>query len=175
MLDEPPMPLPPSVQPAEDQVQSKLAEELQEYKEKYMRALADMENLRKRVYKEKQEAIRFAIEDALLDMLTPMDNLENALKCAHQMSDETRLWAQGFSMILDQFKQALHQQGIIPFNSEGEVFDAHRHEAIEVVEEASKPEGTIIAECTRGYKSGERIIRPARVKITKLHTEEPSL
>ncbi len=171
MLDDPPpMPLPPS--PEET---GHLAE-LQEYKEKYMRALADMENLRKRVYKEKQEGIRFAIEDALLDFLTPIDNLENALKFTGQMSEETKLWAQGFSMILNQFKQALQQQGITPFDSVGAVFDPHQHQAIEVVEVQDKPEGIVLEECTKGYKSGERTVRPARVKITKIHhTEESSL
>ncbi len=138
-----------------------------EYKDKYLRLLAEMENSRKRMIKEKQEAVRFGIENVLADVIGPMDSLENALKSAENLSGEVKNWAVGFQMILAQFKEALHQHGATPFVSEGEVFDPHFHEAVEVEESDDVPEGTILKEFVKGYRCGEHVIRAARVKVSK--------
>ncbi len=142
-------------------------EELKECKDKYLRLLAEMENTRKRLQKEKLEMNRFSIENLIVEFLAPMDNLENALKFTHQMSEETSQWAMGFQMILTQFKDILSAHGIIAFDSEGTLFDPHKHQPIEVEETETVPEGTIVKEFVRGYRSGDRTIRPARVKIAK--------
>lgn len=144
-----------------------LEEELKEAKDKYLRQLAETENLKKRLQKEKQEATRFALENVIADFLQPMDNLENALKMAEKMSDEVRNWAFGFQMILGQFKEVLDGHGVTSFSSEGSSFDPHMHEAIETEETNDKPEGTILQEFVKGYRCGERIVRPARVKVAK--------
>jgi molecular chaperone GrpE len=149
-------PLPPSVE-----------EELKECKDKYLRLLADMENTRKRLTKEKQEMVRFAIEDVIAEILRPLDNLENALNFTEQASDDVKNWAKGFQMIAAQFKEVLNQFGVAPFDSIGTSFDPHKHEAVEMEETDAYPEGTIIQEFTRGYGSGERTVRPARVKVAK--------
>lgn len=142
-------------------------EALQEYKDKYLRLLAEMDNTRKRMQKERQEMTKFAIENALAELLGPIDNLENALKCAENLSGEVRNWAQGFTMILEQFKEVLHQHGISSFSSEGEQFDPELHYAIETEETNEKRDGTILKEFVKGYKSKERTVRPARVKVAK--------
>ncbi|MES2344501.1 MAG: nucleotide exchange factor GrpE [Chlamydiota bacterium] len=144
-----------------------LEEELKECKDKYLRLLADMENTRKRLQKEKLDMNRFSIENLITEFLAPMDNLENALKFTGQMSKETSQWAMGFQMILTQFKDVLSNNGIISFDSEGTLFDPHKHQPIEVEETDAVPEGTILKEFVRGYRSGDRTIRPARVKIAK--------
>ncbi len=144
-----------------------MEKELQEYKDKYLRLLAEMENTRKRLIKEKQEMTRFAVENVIADILTPMDNLENALKCAEQMSPEVRNWALGFEMILGQFKDVLTSHGIAPFSSLGKLYDPFIHEAVETEETTEHPEGTVIQEYVRGYKNGDRTVRPARVKVAK--------
>lgn len=144
--------------------------ELKECKDKYLRLLAEMENTRKRLQKEKQDMTRFAVENLIAEVLTPVDNLENALSFTEKMSDETKLWATGFQMILSQFKDVLQQNGVAPFHSKGAQFDPHKHEAVEMEETDKFPAGTIIQEFVRGYKSGDRIVRPARVKVAK----EPS-
>lgn len=143
-----------------------LQREVIDYKDKYLRLLADAENSRKRLQKERQEITRYATESLVLDFLRPLDNLENALRFAQDMSDEVRNWAFGFQMILAQFKDILAQQGITSFDSQGKPFDPHFHEAIEMVESTEFP-GTIIEECTRGYQMGDRVFRPARVKVAK--------
>lgn len=144
-----------------------LKEELEECKDKYLRLLADTENMRKRVQKEKQESVRFAVDNAIAELLLPIDTFENALKFTDQMSQETRNWAMGFKMILTQFHDLLQNHGIYSFSSQGALFDPHRHEAVEVVESEEHPEGYILQEFVKGYRSEERILRPARVKVAK--------
>jgi molecular chaperone GrpE len=138
-----------------------------EYKDKYLRLLADAENARKRMQKEKHELTRYAVENLIVDFLHPLDNLENALRFAQEMSDEVKNWAFGFQMILTQFKDILTQQGVTTIESKGQVFDPHLHEAIEMIETSEQSPGTIIEESVRGYKMGDRTIRPARVKVAK--------
>ncbi len=150
----------------------KLQQELQEFKNKYLLVLAESENLRKRMQKEKIDATRFAIENAISEILHPLDNLENALKFTDQMSDDTRNWAQGFQMILSQFKDMLNNNGVIAFHSEGNFFDPHLHEAVEVMETEEHPDGTIVKEFLKGYKCGDRTLRAARVKVAKAPQSE---
>jgi molecular chaperone GrpE len=151
----------------EPQQESPQPEEVIDYKDKYLRLLADMENTRKRMQKEKLETMRFAIDNVLADILIPMDNLENALKAAAQMAGEVKNWALGFEMILSQFKDVLQQNGVISFASEGQLFDPHLHEAVETEETDTHSEGTVLKEFVKGYRCGDRIIRPARVKVAK--------
>lgn len=152
---------------SEEQTTTTPEQEINEWKDKYLRTLAEMENSRKRMQKEKQEMIRFAVENALAEILSPLDNFENALGFAEKMSEETRNWALGFQMILTQFKDALAEQGIQPFESVGTLFDPHKHQAVETEETEEKPDGTILQEFVKGYRCGERTVRPARVKVAK--------
>ena len=142
-------------------------EEAFDYKDKYLRLLAEMENTRKRMQKEKLETMRFAIDNVLAEIIIPMDSLENALKSASQMSGEIRNWAMGFEMILSQFKDVLQQNGVVAFASEGQVFDPHLHEAVETEENEGVSEGTILKEFVKGYRCGDRVIRPARGRVAK--------
>lgn len=107
-----------------------LKKELADCKDKYLRVLAESENARKRLQKEKQETIQYAVQNVIVDFLNPIDHMENALKFAQQMSDEVKHWATGFQMILTQFKDVLSNNGVAPFASEGKPFDPHRHEAV---------------------------------------------
>jgi molecular chaperone GrpE len=147
-------------------------EELVDYKEKFLRVLAETENTRKRLQKEKAESIRFSIDNILTDLIQPMDNLESALKSAAQMSADVRNWAIGFDMILSQFKDVLKQHGVSSFESHGQIFDPNLHEAVETEESDAAEEGTILQEFVKGYKRGEHIIRPARVKVAKKNLEK---
>ncbi|MBU6446943.1 MAG: nucleotide exchange factor GrpE, partial [Verrucomicrobia bacterium] len=104
------------------------------WKDKYLRALAEQENMRKRVQKEKHEMVNFGIENAISEFLGAIDNFENALRFAENGSKEVKNWAIGFEMILSQFKEVLHNHGIVSFHSEGNTFDPQYHEAVEIVE-----------------------------------------
>ncbi len=155
----------PAMQPVEEDEIVKLKAELAEFKDKYFRQLAETENTRKRLQKEKIESQSFAIQDVVLDFLQPLDHFEQALNASQNSSDEVKHWAIGFRMILQQLKQVIQDNGITTFDSIGEMFDPHLHEAIETEEMANFAEGTIIQEFTRGYKMGSRVIRPAKVKV----------
>ncbi len=138
-----------------------------ELEEKNLRLLAEMENLRKRLMKEKQEAVRFAIEKTVLDFLPIIDGFEQALKFSNQSSDEVKQWASGFQMFLTQLKDTIHNHGVVAFHSEGNQFDPYYHEAVEMVETDEYPENTVLEELSKGYKSNQRTIRPAKVKVAK--------
>jgi len=149
--------------------------EAREFKEKYLIALAELENTRKRLQKEKGEMTKFAAENIILEFLTPIDNFENALGFTDQMNEETKNWAIGFEMLLNQFKDVLSTHGTEPFSSEGKLFNTDMHEAVEVEETNDIAEGTIVKEFLCGYKRGDRILRHARVKVAKKpKTEEPA-
>lgn len=145
----------------------KLKNELAEFKDKYLRVLAESENARKRLQKEKQEMIQYSLQNVIVDFLNPIDHMENALKYTQQMSEEVKHWAIGFQMILTQFKDVLTNNGVSPFDSEGKPFDPHFHEAVEAIATSDCPPNTVMDESVKGYKMGDRIIRPARVKVSK--------
>jgi len=145
----------------------KLEEELKKQQDKYLLLLAEMENARKRMQKDKHDSTRYAIENVILDFLSPMDNFENALSFAHQTSEETQNWAKGFEMILAQFREILENHNIKTFQAEGKHFDPHLHEVIEIEETEKCDEGMILQEFMRGYQCGDRILRPSRVKVAK--------
>lgn len=162
-------PQPATTEQAETQISEieRLRLEAGDYKDKYLRTLAENENARKRLQKERQEMTQFALQNLIVDFLDPIDHMENALRYSDQMSGEVKHWAMGFQMILNQFKDVLANNGVTPVESVGKPFDPHFHEAVEMVETEEFPEGTIVEESVRGYKMGERSIRPARVKVAK--------
>lgn len=150
----------------------KLREEIQECNEKYLRLLAESENSRKRMQKERQQLTQYAIENVLVEFLHPLDNFSQALAFAESMSEEVSNWAQGFEMISQQFKQVLASHGVSEFSSLHQVFNPHLHEAIEMVETEEHPAGCVVEELLKGYKMGDRTIRPARVKVAKAPKKE---
>lgn len=144
-----------------------LRNEAQDFKDKYWRLLAEGENARKRLQKEKQELTQFAIRNFLLELLPPVDHMEKALYFAEQMSGEVRNWAVGFEMILAQFKDVLANHNVKAFESLGKPFDPHFHEAVETLPTNEAAPGTVMEELVRGYLMGEQVLRPARVKVAK--------
>jgi molecular chaperone GrpE len=124
--------------------------------------------------KEKQEMVRFGVDNAISEFLPAIDNFENALRFADSATAEVKNWALGFEMLLSQFKEVLHNHGIVSFHSEGNTFDPEFHEAVEIIETTEYPDGTVMHEFTKGYKSGNRTLRPARVKVAK-HPQKQSI
>ena len=128
-----------------------------------------MENTRKRLQQEKHESIAYAIDSMLMDVLAPLDSFEGALAYTENLSPELKSWAQGFKMIANQFKEVLESHGIRSYDSIGHPFDAHLHEAVETVE--GPKDDIVVAEVVKGYKRGDRIIRVAKVKVSKRGAE----
>jgi len=153
----------------EEEVQEvkNFAAELAECQEKYLRLLAESENSRKRMQKERQELTQYAVENVLSELLHPIDQFESALKFAEAMSDEVRNWAIGFEMILSQMRNVLSSHGVVAYEVIGKRFDPHWHDAIEMIETDEYEPGVVIEQSLRGYKVGDRPIRVARVKVSK--------
>ncbi|MBF5051082.1 Protein GrpE [Candidatus Clavichlamydia salmonicola] len=149
------------------QENAELKKSLQEKTNQYLMALAESENSRKRMQKERQELTKYAVESVLADFITPLEGFEKALGFAENMSDEIKQWALGFGMILGQFKQILNDHGITEYSALGQMFDPHLHEAVETQETNEHPEGTVLQEFSKGYKVGKRSIKPARVQVAK--------
>jgi molecular chaperone GrpE len=139
----------------------------EDFKDKYLRALAEAENMRKRMQKEKQDMLTFGIENAISEFLPAIDHFENALRASQNSSGEVKNWAIGFEMILSHFREVLHNHGIVSFHSAGNAFDPQFHEAVEIEETTTVPDNTVTQEFSKGYKSALRTVRPARVKVAR--------
>jgi len=151
-----------------------LRREAEEYKEKYTRQLAELENTRKRLMKERDDSSRHAVRHMIAEFLAPIDQMETALKFASDMSDEVKHWAVGFEMILNHFKDVLADNGVKPMDAEGQHYDPHLHHVTETVENDDIPPGTIVKVTQRGYMCGDRVIRPAQVIVAKEKNLEES-
>jgi molecular chaperone GrpE len=150
----------------------KLRRDANDFKHKYLHQLADSENARKRLLKDREEIVQYSIRNILADFLDPIDHLENALKYTDEAPDEVKHWAIGFKMILSQFKDVLSNNGVKPIVSVGKEFDPHFHEAIEMVSTSQHPPGTVVQESMRGYTIGGKPLRPARVTVAKAPEEK---
>jgi molecular chaperone GrpE len=157
----------PEQAPAEESLELKLSE----MTSRYQHAIADMENMRKRLVNEHKDAIVFAKERLILEFIQPLDSLEKALSYESFMSPEVQQWAFGFKMILEQFKEVLRENHIYSFEPVHEQFDPRYHDAIEMVESDKEP-GTIVEVLSKGYKNGPRVLRAAQVKVAKAKLEE---
>lgn len=143
-----------------------LMEKIKETHERMLRAVADLENFKKRAQKEKEEAQKFGNERLLRDFLPVIDNLERALDHAKQSSDFESL-SKGVSMTRKQFEDALGKHGVKPFTSVGQPFDPRVHEAMQQVETADVPPNHVAMEMVRGYTLNDRLIRPALVVVAR--------
>lgn len=158
---------------AHRQAESKIAEleaalqaksdEAGQFKDKYLRSVADLENFRKRALREKDEARTYGAESLLRDLLVVLDNMERAVEA----SGELEQIKQGVKMTHDQFKQILRQHGVEVVEASGSPFDPAHHEAVAHIETADHLPGTIMQEHRRGYKFRERLLRPAMVSVAK--------
>ena len=152
-----------------DSLRTQLAEkdkEIAELKDKYLRTLADSENVRKRVRQQSEESIRIQREAILRDILPIIDNLERALEAARKGSD-VKVVVDGVEMTVKALIDFLRAQGVTPLDSVGHTFDPNRHEAADHVESEIHPANTVVDEFHRGYLIGDRTLRPARVTVAK--------
>lgn len=139
---------------------------------KYLRERAEMENYRK--LQERRATDRVAREKKTLihKVLEVMDNVERGL--VYQESMDKQALQHTLRMLLWQLSEVLRGEGLVPLPALGEAFDPYIHEAIEAVEISDKPEGTIIEEVLKGYKMGDEILRPARVKVSSNAKSQPN-
>lgn len=141
-------------------------------KDQLLRTAADFDNFRKRARKEQTEARKQGQDDLLRDLLPVFDNLERAVAHAGTATDVQSL-ADGIQMVMRQFTDTLEKMGVARVPTVGSAFDPAVHEAIQNLETAEYPPGTIAAEVQGGYRAGDRLVRPALVVVAKAPTTPP--
>lgn len=139
---------------------------LSDLKDQLLRQKADFDNTKKRLERDKVDAIKFANERLLAEILPIMDNLDRAMASLAEGHDPDKVM-KGLKLAQAEMHQVLELHGVEMVKSVGEAFDPHVHEAVGAVESAEKEEGTILEEVQRGYMLNGRLIRPSRVKIAK--------
>lgn len=142
------------------------SEERDAFNDKYVRAHAEFENVRKRIEKDKVDFIKYANENFIYEFLPIIDNLEMAEKHIKEAKDFKAV-QDGVDMIQLQIQNFLKDIGLERMKTLGEKFDPHMHEPIETIEADDKGEGIIVAELKPGYKFNGKLLRPAAVKIVK--------
>ncbi|MFZ5800092.1 MAG: nucleotide exchange factor GrpE [Candidatus Omnitrophota bacterium] len=143
------------------------AQKAQECTDRLLRVQAEYENARKRMEKEKIEFIRYANEGIILSLLGILDDLERSLLAAQEKHEDYAAFLKGVEMILANIYELLKKNDVRPIEAEGESFDPHYHEALLQAESDDLPDGTIMEELQKGYMLGERVIRTAKVKVSK--------
>ena len=141
----------------------KLQEELAAAKEQNIRLLADFDNFRRRVTRERNETYQRATESVITDFLPVMDNFERAISQAPAAGDP---FADGVRMVFDQLSAVLAKFGVTPIEAMGADFNPNDHEAIAYQPSPDAPEGQVIYQAKRGYKMGDKVIRPASVIVS---------
>jgi molecular chaperone GrpE len=133
--------------------------------DRYLRAAADLENLRKRQKRELDDVRLESKGRVLKEMLPVVDNLERAIEHATATAGNNPI-VEGVQLVLRQFLTAFERLDVTPVEAGGQPFDPNLHEAISQ-QESDQPPGTVLQVLQRGYKSGERLLRPALVIVAK--------
>ena len=147
----------------------KLKAEKEELMQTMMRRQADFENFKKRTERDRSEEAKRGVERLVLDLIPVIDAFDRAL----QAHDDPRYeeYRKGITLIRKQLWDAIAKHGVLPIEAAGKVFDPHHHQAIERVESAEYPDGTIVAVFQDGYMFNGRVLRPAIVRVA-MHPED---
>jgi len=139
--------------------------ETKEYRDTLQRVAADFDNYRKRMEKEKENIIKFANEGLLLKLIEVLDNFERALDNVKDREDDP--FVEGIRMIYNQFQKIITDEGLKPIVETGVEFDPHIHEAMMQIADNELKENTVTDVFQKGYILKDRVIRPAKVRISK--------
>ncbi|MGQ9604227.1 MAG: nucleotide exchange factor GrpE [bacterium] len=147
------------------QVES-LKNELADTKDKLLRALADFDNYKKRIARERDEMVRCANEVLILSLLDVIDNIERALESVKAGKDSDAL-IKGIELIYQNLKEVLSRQGLCPIECVGKSFDPNLHEAVMALEKEGIEPQQVVEELQKGYILNGKVIRPSRVVVSK--------
>lgn len=142
------------------------AAEAEKYRDLALRTAADFDNFRKRAAREKEDAIRYANNSLLGDLLPLIDNFELGLDAAKSAPGADAI-LQGLGMVARQFRDFLSSAGVEEVPTEGAEFDPNLMEAVGHEHDAKVPEGHVLRQTRRGYKLRDRLLRPASVFVSK--------
>lgn len=173
--DEPavvPEPAPPDVvdfaeQTAQAEQLGRSAEP--DYKDRWLRAEAEIQNVRRRAMRDRDESVRTSEDRILVEMIEVLDDLERALAALTPEQAEAS-WAQGVALTAQRMREVLARRGVSPIAAVGEPFDPTLHEAmLEVPAPEGIAPGAVAQEVQRGYRRGDRALRAARVVVAREH------
>ncbi|MEJ2411376.1 MAG: nucleotide exchange factor GrpE [Anaerolineales bacterium] len=154
----------------EDQLQvlksslEEVTDKAEEYLDGWQRSRAEFANYKKRIQKENADIRQFARGEVIKIFLDVLDDLERALQEETQNRVDQE-WVEGIQIIYQKLKTRLEAEGVRPMNPLGEEFDPHIHEALMKEETEDYPSGTIIGVMQEGYWIGDRVLRPAQVRV----------
>jgi molecular chaperone GrpE len=137
-----------------------------EYHDKMLRTMADMENLRKKLDRDRKDYINYANREMISELLPVLDNFDRALKSVEK-TEESAPYLQGVEMIYKQLEELLKKQGLEEIKALGEPFNPHLYEAVQTEETDSCPEDTILDVILKGYLFRGNMLRPAAVKVSR--------
>lgn len=137
-----------------------------EYLDKLVRLQAEVENIRKRSAKEKEEFVKFANTELINDFISILDEFQFAKDSAEKKHD-AKLLFEGVNMITNHLNDILKNQGLSVIDETGVIFDHDRHDAVETIESDEHQENTVVEIYRKGYSLNGKVIRPAMVKVSK--------
>ncbi len=146
--------------------------------DRLLRAHADMENLRKRTEREKDETAKYAITKFARDLLSVGDNLQRAVAAvpagAADADPALKLLVEGVSLTQREFNNVLERNGVKRMDASGQPFNPHQHQAMVEVDQPDVAPGTIVQVYQDGYSLGDRVLRPAMVVLAKGGEKRPA-
>ncbi len=149
-----------------------LKKEFDELNEKYLKILADSENFRKRIIREKEESLKYSNEGLVKDLLPILDYLDLAINHSasyidSDVSGNLKVFVDGVKMANNEFIKVLLNHGVKIIETKNKEFDPNFHEVVEMVKDSVEPEGKIIEEKRKGYIYKDRLLRPSLICISK--------
>jgi molecular chaperone GrpE len=156
---------------AETSEVERLRAEVAEKQDRVLRTLAEMDNLRRRTQREKDEYVKFANESLLKDLIPVVDNFDRALQAVRSTGGAAKV-VEGIELIQRELLRVLERAGVTRYSALGAAFDPTRHEATARVVSADHPPDTVIAEITPGYLLNGRVLRAAQVAVAAAPDED---
>ncbi|MBM3217506.1 MAG: nucleotide exchange factor GrpE [Candidatus Rokubacteria bacterium] len=148
-----------------------LRRELAEKNDRLLRALAEADNTRRRAQRDREDAVRFAAETLVRDVIPVIDNLDRALDAARAAGESSAI-VDGVDLIRREFLKVLERHGVTRYSALGERFDPNHHEAIARVVSLDKEPDTVVGETVPGYSLRGRVLRPAQVAVAAAPDED---
>ena len=145
----------------------KVLNELNDYKDKYVRLFAEFDNFRKRMERERQEFVKYANSEVLSQFLSVLDDLERSVEAAKTKHEDYDAFLKGIEMVMAHVYEMLKKNHVKPIEAKGKMFDPNLHEVLMQEETDKAKEGTVVEEFQKGYTLDGRVIRTSKVKVAK--------
>lgn len=153
---------PKNAEPIDENVVLKA--EIEKINNQYLRLAADFDNYRKRQAQERESLLKYGAEESLKKMIEVLDNVDRAKKSVENIDDINTL-KESYDVVFKQISDVLAKMGLESIDAEGQEFDPNFHEAVMQTPTSEKPENTIVAVMQKGYKLGDKVLRPALVNV----------